>query len=510
MHTKAIDPPAAASSHKWLVMAAVGMSTFLATVDGSIVNVALPTMVDRLGTDFPTIQWVVVGYLLTMATLLLGVGRLADMRGKKPIFIAGLVIFILGSLLCGLSTSVYWLIGFRVLQAVGAAMALAIGPAIITETFPPSERGKALGIGGTIVSLGSITGPTMGGLIINALDWHWIFFVNVPIGIVGVLMALRFIPATRPAGRQSFDFGGAATLFVSMLSLLLGLTVGQGLGFTDPRVLALFAGFALFLILFAIIEQRVAQPMVDLTMFRNALFSVSLITGFVTFVAAAGAFLLLPFYLQNVLGYGTQQIGILMSIVPITMGATAPISGSLSDRLGSRTITVVGDGGAGPGVLQHQHAIDGHQRAGRRAAAVAARPGHGHLPVAEQQRHHGLSAARAAGHRLELHGFDAHVRPDDRHGADRRGVGDERHTTGRRAAAAGRDDGAARYPGRGDPQHFPAGDGHGRSGVAADDLGLPRGAPPASCAGDREYDYDYDYVYVYVDVDVDVVVVVDE
>ena len=342
MQTKAIDPPAAASSHKWLVMAAVGMSTFLATVDGSIVNVALPTMVDRLGTDFPTIQWVVVGYLLTMATLLLGVGRLADMRGKKPIFIAGLVIFILGSLLCGLSTSVYWLIGFRVLQAVGAAMALAIGPAIITETFPPSERGKALGIGGTIVSLGSITGPTMGGLIINALDWHWIFFVNVPIGLVSVLMALRFIPATRPAGRQRFDFGGAAALFVSMLSLLLGLTVGQGLGFTDPRVLALFAGFAVFLILFVIIEQRVAQPMVDLTLFRNALFSVSLITGFVTFVAAAGAFLLLPFYLQNILGYGTQQIGILMSIVPITMGATAPVSGSLSDRLGSRTITVVG------------------------------------------------------------------------------------------------------------------------------------------------------------------------
>ena len=182
----------------------------------------------------------------------------------------------------------------------------------------------------------------MGGLIINALDWHWIFFVNLPIGIAAVLMALRFVPATRPAGRQRFDFGGAATLFASMLSFLLGLTVGQSLGFTDPRVLALFAGFAAFLAAFVFVEQRAAQPMVDLTMFRNTLFSVSLVTGFVTFVAAAGAFLLLPFYLQNILGYGTQQIGILMSIVPITMGISAPVSGSLSDRFGSRTITVVG------------------------------------------------------------------------------------------------------------------------------------------------------------------------
>ena len=340
-HSTPLHPPAG-GSHKWLVMAAVGMSIFLATVDGSIVNVALPTLVDRLGTDFPTIQWVVVGYLLTMATLLLGVGRLADMRGKKPIFISGLAVFTLGSLLCGLSTGVYWLIAFRVLQAVGAAMALAIGPAIITETFPPGERGKALGISGTIVSLGSITGPALGGLILNALDWHWIFFVNLPIGAAAILVALRFSPATRPAGRQRFDFGGAATLFVSMLSLLLGLTIGQSLGFGDPRVLALLAGFAAFLAWFVRIEQRAAQPMVDLTMFRNTLFSVSLITGFLTFVAASGTFLILPFYLQNVLGYGTQQIGLLLSIVPITMGITAPISGSLSDRFGSRTITVVG------------------------------------------------------------------------------------------------------------------------------------------------------------------------
>jgi len=327
---------------KWRVMAAVAMSIFLATIDGSIVNVALPTLARRLDASFATVQWVVLAYLLTMATLMLGVGRLADMRGKKPIFVAGFVVFTLGSVLCGLSASVYWLIAFRVLQAVGAAMTLAIGPAITTEAFPPHERGKALGISGTIVSLGSIAGPTVGGLIINVLDWHWIFFVNLPIGVLGTWMALRFVPDLKPAGRQRFDFGGAVTLFLGMLSFLLALTFGQQVGFGDPLVLGLLAGFAVFVALFIVIERRAPQPMVDLRLFNNALFSVSLITGFLTFVTAAGSFLIMPFYLQNVLGYTPSQTGLLMSIVPIMLGVAAPISGSLSDRLGVRTITVVG------------------------------------------------------------------------------------------------------------------------------------------------------------------------
>lgn len=337
-----MQQPTVDYSRKWRVMAAVAMSIFLATIDGSIVNVALPTLVRQLGANFATVQWVVLAYLLTMATLMLGVGRLADMRGKKPIFVAGFVVFTIGSVLCGLSTSVYWLIAFRVLQAVGAAMTLAIGPAITTEAFPPNERGRALGISGTIVSLGSIAGPAVGGLIINVLDWHWIFFVNLPIGLLGTWMALRFVPDLKPAGRQRFDFGGAATLLLGMLSFLLALTFGQQAGFGDPLVLGLLAGFAVFLALFIVIERRVPQPMVDLRLFNNALFSVSLITGFLTFVTAAGSFLIMPFYLQNVLGYNPSQTGLLMSIVPIMLGVTAPISGSLSDRLGGRTITVIG------------------------------------------------------------------------------------------------------------------------------------------------------------------------
>jgi EmrB/QacA subfamily drug resistance transporter len=329
-------------SRKWYVMAAVAMGIILATIDGSIVNVALPTLVRDLRTDFPTVQWVVLAYLLTQATLLLSVGRLGDMIGKKPIYAAGFVVFTIGSVLCGLSPTIYWLIGFRVLQAIGAAMVLALGLGIVTEAFPPAERGRALGLGGSMVSIGIVVGPTLGGVLINALSWHWIFFVNLPVGVIGTWMVIRFVPDFKPVGRQKFDYWGALVLFISLLALLLALTLGQGLGFTSPAILVLFTVWIIFLVLFILIELRISEPMVDLKLFSNRLFSVNLITGFATFVAIAGTLILIPFYLENVLGFNTQQVGLLLAVVPVFLGVTAPVSGALSDRLGTRPITVVG------------------------------------------------------------------------------------------------------------------------------------------------------------------------
>jgi EmrB/QacA subfamily drug resistance transporter len=329
-------------SRKWYVMAAVAMSTFLATIDGSIVNIALPTLVRELNADFATVQWVVLAYLLTVATLLLSMGRLGDMIGKKPIYTAGFVVFTAGSVLCGLAPTVYALIGFRVLQAVGAAMMFALGMAIVTEAFPPNERGRALGMSGTVVSIGIVVGPTLGGLLIDALSWNWIFFVNLPVGIVGTLMAVRFVPALKPAGRQRFDYAGAATLFLSLLALLLALTLGQLMGFGEKLVLLLFGAWAVFLAAFVTIERRTNQPMIDLRLFQNELFSINLVTGLTTFVSMGGTMILIPFFLENVLGYDTRQVGLLMATVPIALGIVAPISGALSDRLGTRPITVVG------------------------------------------------------------------------------------------------------------------------------------------------------------------------
>lgn len=325
-----------------MVQGAVALAIFLGTIDGSIVNVALPTLTREFDTSFGVVQWVVLSYLLVQATLVLSIGRLGDMIGKKWIFTTGFAVFTVGSVLAGLSPTVGILIAARVVQGVGAAMIFALGFAIITEAFPPSERGRALGINGTIVSLGIISGPILGGLIIEAADWRWIFFVNIPIGILGTITAARVVPDTKPHGGRKFDFLGAGLFLVALLTLLLGLTWGQGLGFTDPPILALFATSALAFVTFFAVERRVPEPMLDLTLFRNRDLSSNLVTGFIVFVGIQGLLLLLPFYLMNVLGYGPRNVGLLMGAIPITLGIVAPFSGSLSDRVGSRPVTVAG------------------------------------------------------------------------------------------------------------------------------------------------------------------------
>jgi EmrB/QacA subfamily drug resistance transporter len=236
------------------------------------------------------------------------------------------------------------LIASRVLQAVGAAMIMALSTAIVTEAFPPQERGRALGISGMMVSIGIIAGPTLGGIIIQSLSWHWIFFVNLPVGIVGTLMVLRFVPHLRPLGRQQFDSPGAITLFVSLLAFLIALTLGQDIGFLTAPVLGLLALWLITLGVFIRIELKSSHPMVDLSLFRSVLFSINLITGFMTFVAASGILLLMPFYLENVLQLDPRTTGLLMAVSPLMVGIIAPFSGSLSDRFGTRPMTAIGLG----------------------------------------------------------------------------------------------------------------------------------------------------------------------
>jgi EmrB/QacA subfamily drug resistance transporter len=327
---------------KWHAMAAVGTGVFLATVDGSIINVSLPTLVRSLDTEFAVVQWVVLGYLLTITTSMLSIGRMADIVGKKSIYMLGFIVFTVGSALCGLALSIYWLIAFRVVQAVGAAMIMALGAAILTEAFPTEERGKAMGIIGAIVSVGIVVGPALGGVVIGALSWRWIFYVNLPVGVLGTFMVARNVPNFKPTGQQRFDYWGALTLFLSLLTLLLGLTFGQQQGFLEPVVGLMIGLWLLLLIVFLRIEKNVSQPMIDLKMFGNMRFSINLATGFISFVALAGVMILVPFYLENILGFKITHVGLLMGIVPVMLGITAPFAGALSDRVGSRRITVIG------------------------------------------------------------------------------------------------------------------------------------------------------------------------
>ncbi len=331
-------------SQKWLVLATVSVGVILATIDSSIVNVALPTLVQDFGTSFNVIQWVSLAYLLALGSLTMGVGRLGDVVGKKRIYATGFAAFTAASVLAGLAPGVGFLIAFRVVQALGAVMILSLGVAILTEAFPPSERGKALGWVGTAVSIGIITGPVAGGLLIAAFGWRAIFFVNLPIGIIGTWMAVRHIPATAPDGSSRFDFAGAGLLTAALASLSLALTFGQELGFASPPILAGFVVAATGITAFVVVEGRVDSPMVELDLLRNPLLAASIVTGFLTFVALAGLFLLLPFYLEGVLGFDVRTVGLLMGVAPLTLGLTAPAAGAWSDRIGVRPLTLAGLG----------------------------------------------------------------------------------------------------------------------------------------------------------------------
>lgn len=323
-------------------MIGIGSGVLMATLDASIINVSLPTMVKALQTTFATIQWIILAYLLVLTSLVLGVARLGDMFPKKRLYLSGLTIFTLSSLLCGLSPGVGWLIGFRVFQGLGAVMMQALGAAIITEIFPASERGRALGIIGAIVSIGLAFGPAIGGVLIGWVGWRSIFLVNIPIGLIAALMIGRYVPSLPPQRTgQTFDLIGAGLMMITLLAYALAMTLSERNGFHDPWIQALIILAVVALAGFIGVEKVIRQPMIELTLFRDLRFSCNLLMAFLVFVSFSGVFLI-PFFLELVKGYQTVLVGLIMMVVPISMGLLAPFSGVLSDRFGPRGISLLG------------------------------------------------------------------------------------------------------------------------------------------------------------------------
>lgn len=335
------QPPPTSNRRKWLAMAGLGMGVFMATLDASIVNISLPTLVKEFNTDFATIEWVILSYVLVVTSLMLGVARLGDMLDKKRLYVTGLGLFTLSSMLCGLSPNVGWLIAFRAMQGLGAAMTQALGLAIISEIFAPHERGRALGLMGSTVSIGIASGPPLGGLLIGLFGWQSIFLVNVPVGILAILVVTRLVPSSPIRPNQRFDLPGAVVLFFTLASYAIGMTLGQLEGFQNQLAIGLLITAAIGFIFFLFLQRRVRQPMIDLSMFRNKLFSINLLMAFLVFITMAG-FFIMPFFLELVKGYETQKVGLLIMVNPIAMGLIAPIAGSLSDRFGSRGISLAG------------------------------------------------------------------------------------------------------------------------------------------------------------------------
>ncbi|MBP1706186.1 MAG: drug resistance transporter, EmrB/QacA subfamily [Chloroflexi bacterium] len=321
---------------KWLVLSAVSVGTFMATLDGGIVNISLPRIAESFGIDIATVEWVVVAYLLTIGSLILPIGRAGEILTFRRVYLAGFALFTAASVLCGLAPSEGALILSRVVQGVGAAMLMAMGPAIVARTFGPGERGRALGINAISVSIGLSLGPALGGLLTELGSWRAIFLVNLPVGIVAILWAARVLAVEPPGRRQSFDLPGSALSASAAFCLLLALSQGQSWGWTSPAVLGLLVLFVALGIAFIGWERRAVQPMIDLALFRIRAFSAGLASVVIMFAALFTATFLLPFMLQDAAGFSPLEAGLLLTPVPIMAACVAPFSGALSDRIGSR------------------------------------------------------------------------------------------------------------------------------------------------------------------------------
>jgi len=335
--------PSVSPNRKWLVLLAIGVGTFMSALDGSVVNTVLPVITRAFGADVATIEWVVVIYLLAISGLLLSLGRLGDLKGHKRVYVWGFVVFVASSALCGLAPAAEALIAARGVQALGAAILLANGPAILTKTFPAEQRGRALGLQATMTYLGLTVGPSFGGWLAQEYGWRSVFYINVPVGLLALVLSLRFIRQDRPdATSEAFDLAGAAAFVAGLVALLLALNQGHAWGWTSPAVLGLLAAAGLLLAGFVHIERRVSCPMLDLSLFRSRIFSAAAISAVLNYVSIYSITFLLPFYLIQGRGLNPAQAGLLLTAQPLVMAAAAPLSGALSDRIGSRVLATLG------------------------------------------------------------------------------------------------------------------------------------------------------------------------
>lgn len=315
----------------------------MGTLDASIVNISFPRLTKVLETELSVVLWVTVVYLLVSTGLMLILGRIGDIFGRKKVYILGFILFTVGLILCSLSQSILQLILSRVVQGVGAAMTMALGTAIVTAAFPDQERGRALGILGAVLSAGILTGPVLGGFLLDTLDWRSIFYTRVPVGIIGLAMAWILLKEQRASNISlKLDLWGAATLFGSLSCLLLFFNLGGRWGFLSPPVLILAGSTVILLALFIVQERRTEPPVVDLNLFKNRLFAGGNISLGVMALTLSAQILLMPFYLIDGVGYSALETGLFLAAASVITLVLAPLSGWLSDKVGSRLLCTVG------------------------------------------------------------------------------------------------------------------------------------------------------------------------
>ena len=339
------DLPTDQNGYKWKALATIALGTITAAMDVSITNISLPILTRVFKAELTTIMWVPLIFTVVGTSLLLVLGRIGDYYGKKLIYTAGILIFSLGMAGCAIAQSVGQLIAFRALQAAGGAMTIACGQAIITEAFPPNERGKGLGLFGVALSIGFIAGPILGGFLLKWLDWRSIFYTRIPVGLITVFMGLVLLKKdSKRIEKIELDIMGALTSSAGLFCFVFGVSQIKKFGIGSPIVVLLVGTGILCIFIFILIERNAKDPIVDLTVFKNRTFSYAIYSLFLTFIAMPFFFLIVPFYLMQGIGISSSTTGLLFAVISIATIAGSPVSGWLSDRFGPNWFSSIGVG----------------------------------------------------------------------------------------------------------------------------------------------------------------------
>ncbi|GIP37250.1 MFS transporter [Paenibacillus sp. J31TS4] len=320
--------------NRWQVLQIVNMGTFMSTLDVGIVNVTLPTMAAQFSVSLAQVQWVVTSYLLTMVALLPILGKWSDRTDRSKVYSYGFLVFAAGSLFCALSGSLAALIVSRVVQGAGASMILSNSQAMVRKLFPNEESGRALAMNAVVISLGTLAGPAVGGLLLELADWAWLFLINVPIGAAALVLGLRLFPKDEKRAKEPLDVVGSCLLALATVLLLLGAVEGQGAGGTTRAVWLYLAGAALLLVLFAY-ERRIPHRILDQVLYRDRAVFVGNASTLLLQAAQQATLIPLTFYMQTALGYPTRTVGFLLALQPVFLGLASPLAGWYRDRKGA-------------------------------------------------------------------------------------------------------------------------------------------------------------------------------
>ncbi|WP_455543240.1 MFS transporter [Intestinibacter sp.] len=328
--------------NRWIIQFVLIVVPFMGSLDASIVNVVLPSIKKDLCINLSLSSLIISSYIVTVATTIIIFGKLGDLKGKGRVFLYGIIVFIFGSFLCSISPNIIILILSRIIQGLGASIVMANNQGLTAIVFPPNERGRALGMSGSAVALGSILGPALGGFITTYLTWHFIFLINIPIGIISFIVGYRTLPARNSTSDVKLDKSGASIFFVSIFILFSSLLFSQDLGFSNIYIILGFAiGFVL-LFVFIRFENKLEEPMLNTNLFKIKSLSFNLVCAFIYYFISSTINLIIPFYLTDILNYPQAEISTIILVNPLIMFFIAPLSGYLSDKIGPKKVTLTG------------------------------------------------------------------------------------------------------------------------------------------------------------------------